>query len=101
MVDLDNLFNNPLRVHVTRKDVLRGERCEHQHCPVALATNRYLPEGYRSFVAVDEILILDWNNKPVAKAPTPECAKRFIRAFDQGGITQVEELTFTLQLVAP
>ncbi len=95
-----DLFNNPLRVHVTRKDVLRGERWMHRCCPVALATNRCLPESYKSLVTPNEIFILDSNNRQVANAPTPECAKRFIRAFDQGGITQVEELTFTLQLVA-
>ena len=79
-----------MRIEVTDEDIVKGERCSPDLCPVALATSRALgkfvsiPSGHSA-----------WIEKRLVKLPVE--VHEFVRKFDAGRVP-VKAFSFDLDL---
>lgn len=86
-----------MKVEVTQEHIDKGQRREHDKCPIALAVEDI---GYKS-VSVDGKSLDAWKDKVdgvkgYIYGDLPDEAVEFIRTFDRGD--KVEPLTFEFEM---
>lgn len=77
-------------VHVTIEDIQRGERCQCDTCPVALAASRAFGEPV-------DVGALMWCGERKAVEIPPE-VRVFIAAFDDGDTANIRPFSFEVTL---
>ena len=72
-------------INVTQHDINTGIQSRCKECPVALAVNRVLAEGYHCQVGDQYIDTMALNDRLAASQHTPKVVAAFIYAFDKFG----------------
>jgi hypothetical protein len=96
-------------IKVTSQHIKSGDVCNSNACPIALATNAILPEGYYASVQPYSIVILKKNGTepPGFRAyPLPKRAITFVKEYDALVVGRKEadapgEFQFALDIILP
>lgn len=86
-----------VKVDVTDYDIEHGVKGSAWRCPIALATNRVLKEGYTSSIGMF-IIVLDNEHKNVYEEDTSGEVEEFMNYFDEGGIENYEVREFEFSI---
>lgn len=70
-----------MRVEVTLNDIRNGTRRSSCWCPVAIAINRVLPNGYMVAVCSQSIMLTTPHRE--REIPTPKIVEEFVNTFDR------------------
>lgn len=97
-----------IQIEVTAKDIETGQQCDCQNCPVALALQRVLKDGYTGQAYTNSVRIIyvdQWNLWRGESFSLPEKVVRFISLFDAGAVNSEYEIVelqpFTFELDLP
>jgi hypothetical protein len=70
-----------MRIDVTAEHIRRGRRNDANECPVAIACHE--AGLLHSSVGAQMLWLYDEDGTPAGWTPLPQCARDFIRAFDE------------------
>lgn len=85
-----------VKVDVTDYDIEHGHKGNSLSCPIALATNRILKEGYYASIGM-WIIVNDSNGSVYEEDPSGE-VEEFMNYFDQGEIENYKVREFEFKI---
>jgi hypothetical protein len=90
-----------LRIKVTKSHIDVGRLGSPDYCPIGVAVNSEIYEGYYAYILEEEIMVINRSEEKydscVGVIPLPRSARRFIARFDKGLTVK----PFSFDLVVP